>query len=374
MIKNIIIVFLSGILFTCFLPIKGHACTSFSIEHGGRHLVGKNHDWMVADGMIFVNKKGLEKKALHGKHVKGAPAFWVSKYGSVTFNLYGREMPTGGMNEAGLVIENMQLAASQYPTPDARPFITRTQWVQYQLDNFSTVKEVIESDAELRISKGMGPGIHYLCVDKQGNNAIIEFIDGKMVYYLNDNMPFRVLANSTYADSVAHVKSLRQAGHNFPMPIGSESLARFTRAVSMIKQYKKDQSESLLGYAFDILSNVSQGFPTKWGVVYDVLDLRIYFQTRGKPEPRYFDLQSFDFSCDSPVKTLNVHAKVNGNVIRHFKNYTFQDNYDLIKKAFQKSTVFGHLPEQVLKQIALYPENNHCKKMNETNSENKRWK
>jgi penicillin V acylase-like amidase (Ntn superfamily) len=42
------------------------------------------------------------------------PAKWVSRYGSVTFNQYGCENPTGGMNEAGLVVEQMWLDESAY--------------------------------------------------------------------------------------------------------------------------------------------------------------------------------------------------------------------------------------------------------------------
>jgi pimeloyl-ACP methyl ester carboxylesterase len=39
----------------------------------------------------------------------------------------------------------------KYPEPDDRASIRAEQWCQYQLDNFATVKEVIESDAILRI-------------------------------------------------------------------------------------------------------------------------------------------------------------------------------------------------------------------------------
>ena len=46
------------------------------------------------------------------RKAKGTPASWVSKYGSVTFNQYGRELPTGGMNEAGLVVETIERVCS----------------------------------------------------------------------------------------------------------------------------------------------------------------------------------------------------------------------------------------------------------------------
>ena len=56
---------------------------------------------------------------------------WTSKYGSATFNQYGREFPMGGMNEAGLVVESMMLFETEYPLPDTRSGIDPTQWIQY---------------------------------------------------------------------------------------------------------------------------------------------------------------------------------------------------------------------------------------------------
>lgn len=83
------------------------ACTTFCLKNDGEVLFGKNYDWMIGDGLLFVNKRGVVKAAT----AEGAPhpAKWVSKYGSVTFNQYGRENPSGGMNESGLVIELMWL-------------------------------------------------------------------------------------------------------------------------------------------------------------------------------------------------------------------------------------------------------------------------
>ena len=56
-------------------------------------------------------------------------------------------LPFDGINEAGLVVEVLLLPETVYPEPDARPTVSLLQWVQYQLDNFSTTDEVIASDA-----------------------------------------------------------------------------------------------------------------------------------------------------------------------------------------------------------------------------------
>ncbi len=98
----------------------------------------------------------------------------------MTFNQHGREIPHGGMNETGLVVQAMMLTETKYPAPDSRPAISRLQWIQYQLDNFSTVKEIIASDSILRISPGGGSGPHFLCIDREGNYVSIEFLDGKL--------------------------------------------------------------------------------------------------------------------------------------------------------------------------------------------------
>ena len=76
-------------------------CSTFLCGEGDSLYFGKNYDWNVEDGLLMVNKRGLQKSAAVRQHA----ASWTSKFGSVTFNQYGREWPSGGMNEAGLVVE-----------------------------------------------------------------------------------------------------------------------------------------------------------------------------------------------------------------------------------------------------------------------------
>ncbi len=93
------------------------ACTAFLQED---LLAGKNYDWHLDHGLLIVNKRGIAKRALLLNPAEKA-AEWVSKYGSVTFNQYGREMPNGGMNEAGLVVETLMLPSTQNPAPTIAP-------------------------------------------------------------------------------------------------------------------------------------------------------------------------------------------------------------------------------------------------------------
>src|SRR5262249_50326576 len=116
-------------------------CTTFCLKNRGEVLFGKNYDYMINDGLVIVNKRGVAKTSVADSEKN--PATWISKYGSVTFNQYGRENPMGGMNEAGLVIELMWLDEAKYPAHDQREVVDVLEWIQYHLDTAATTGEVL---------------------------------------------------------------------------------------------------------------------------------------------------------------------------------------------------------------------------------------
>lgn len=366
-------ILISFLLVTVLMHMDVRACTTFQLNHKGQILVGKNYDWMVEEGLIIVNKRGASKTAMRSTVDNtglGTPATWKAKYGSVTFTQYGRELGPGGMNEAGLVVESMGLFRNtpnrKYPDPDDRVSIMVQQWRQYQLDNFATVQEVIDSNANLRIRPKRGVHSHFIISDKAGNCATIEFLDGKMVCHTNETLLHRVLTNNTYAYSLDFLKQ-----DKIPEPDRFRSIERFTRAAKMVESYKPDAAASPVAYAFDILKNVSwsverdwQGTPytsnTRWSIVYDQQNLRIHFRTHSNPEIRVVDLNTFDFSCATPVKMLDITAKLSGNVSKNFVDYSQQSNRDLIEKAFTKTVFLPKFSDQQLDTLSKYPDTIVC--------------
>ncbi len=118
-------------VFLCLVPRTSEACTTFCISHEGQQVFAYNLDWMIENGLVIINKRRVLKTAMQGSAGDSGPyARWRSKLGSITFNQYGREMPSGGMNEAGLVIHPMMLRQTQYPPPDHRPAINNLQWIK----------------------------------------------------------------------------------------------------------------------------------------------------------------------------------------------------------------------------------------------------
>lgn len=362
--KRFSLLFVLCALFVCFACQTGQACTSFSFDQNGRPIFGKNYDWHLERGLVIINKRGVSKTALEDRTKDFGPfARWTSKYGSLTFNQYGRELPAGGMNEAGLVVEDMSLRATQYPAPDSRPALGVLQWIQYQLDVHSAVDQVIASDAQLRIHPDGGSGIHFLIADRKGACAVIEFLNGTMVCHTQETLPVKALANSTYARSMTYLKWHTGFGGDRFIPHSSQSLDRFVRAADMLKNHDPKSESSPIDYAFDILENVanpSASWGTKWSIVYDVKNLRVYFRTFTNDRIRHVDLQSFDFACQAPVKVLDIDVDESGDVTHLFQIYTQQMNLDLIRHSFQETYFLRDIPDDVLEELSRYPESARC--------------
>jgi choloylglycine hydrolase len=347
----------------CFIWQTSQACTTFSFDHNGQPIFGKNYDWHLERGLVMINKRGVSKTALGNREIDpGSFAQWTSKYGSLTFNQYGRELPMGGINEAGLVVEVMSLNETKYPAPDSRPSLGNLQWVQYQLDNFSKVEQVIAGDSQVRIYPDEF-GIHFLAMDKHGDCAVIEFLNGKMVYHTKDTLPVKALTNNTYTESMAFLKRHKGFGGDQLIPYSSSSFDRFVRAANMLKNRDPTSQTSPVDYAFDVLANVANpaaSWGTKWSIVYDVQDYKVNFRTYSNKQIRYIDFQSFDFSCQTPVKVLDMGLDVSGDVTHLFHDYTRQMNLDLIRYSFKGTYFLGDTPDTVLEELSKYPESARC--------------
>jgi penicillin V acylase-like amidase (Ntn superfamily) len=93
------------------------ACSTFVLKSGKNLVFGRNYDWAIGFGLVIVNKRNLVKRSNLNSGASANSLQWTSKYGSITFNQYGKEFPMGGMNEAGLVVEVMWLEETRFPLP-----------------------------------------------------------------------------------------------------------------------------------------------------------------------------------------------------------------------------------------------------------------
>lgn len=347
--------FLAFTVFTAIVLICGAdvlACTAFLQED---LLAGKNYDWNLDLGLLIVNKSGIAKRALVLDPAENTGE-WVSRFGSVTFNQYGREMPNGGMNEVGLVVETLFLTATRNPAPDGRPAVTA--WVQYQLDNSRTVDEVIATDKTVRISPSMPMPLHFFVCDAQGNAAVVEFIDGRLVCHAGDELPHKLITNNTCAESLGFLRQHEGFGGARPMRKGShDSLDRFVVAADRLRDYRPDDSRrKAIQYAFETLVAVRQGDATKWSIVYDLKSLEIHYKTQQCSDVRTIRLKDCDFTPKTPVRMIGINTPHTGLLNPHFADYDGDVNRWLVFYTIRQTPMIAQLPNALIEMLPAYPE------------------
>jgi hypothetical protein len=360
----------SAVAIALLASSHAHPCTTFVDRDAHRLLFGRNLDWFAGTGLIVTNPRGLEKVALLAP--TETPARWASRYGSVTFNQVGRDLPFGGMNEAGLVVEHMTLDKTVYPAGDDRPAISACQWIQYQLDNYATVEDVIRSDRGLRIVDAQSR-FHFLVCDRFGHVATLEFLDGKMVSHTGRALPIEVLANSTYAESLQSYRTDQDVS-------ADRSLYNFTTAARAVSRDRTATArEDGIDRAFRTLDAVSQGVFTKWSIVYDIKrrtiyvkvfetptivgEKKIFLKKPGDAATKIVDMKHFNFDCPAPGRVLDLGSEHAGVVNPYFVDYSTEINRRIIFRTFSFFREWG-LPVSVsdedLSNLARYPESFVC--------------
>ncbi|MBV9216627.1 MAG: linear amide C-N hydrolase [Acidobacteria bacterium] len=354
MAKSSFAVFLALLILTAnILP-----CTTFCVRTKDEVFVGHNYDYDTGVGLLITNKRGVAKVST--TEDDGNPARWISKYGSVTFNQFGRENPNGGMNEKGLVVELMWLSDTEYPKEGKEPTIDLLEWIQYQLDTASTVAAALKNAAALRVDPQL-PGIklHYLVADATGNAAVVEYLGGRLIVRTGPELPKPILTNNTYDSSLAALKAT-------PLDKAKSdgSFDRFIRAAHGLDAY---DGKDPIKYSFSVLDNVrSEHFTsdddTVWSVVYDQRSGVIHFKTQTNAAERIVDARKLDYSCGTPPRIFDINSKDAGDVTAQFTLYSRKANRDLLDAAFNGSSMLKFVPAALRDAAASYPEEFKCVK------------
>lgn len=316
-----------------FTATPGITCTTLCLLGKGRMLVAYNYDAWASEGLVLVNKRGLSKQG----RIKQA-ASWTARYGSLTFNQFGRDEPISGVNEKGLLASAMWLDGTRYPPADDRPPIGPARWIQYNLDNYSSVAEVVEKVEVVRLSTPVP--VHYFFADVSGDMAVIEFLAGKLVVHRGENLPVKALTNSKYAESLAAFEAAKKSGE---IPISESSLDRFVRGATLISGEGDPIARSFATLAAVALTTGETR--TRWSIVYDLGASEVYFRTDTNQAIRRLSVTSFDFSCGTPMKMFDVTKSGSGDVSSSLVDYSTATNRTVAQAAYAKTPFFRGVSE-----------------------------
>ena len=330
-------------------------CTTFSLIDGSRYVFGRNLDVDAEFGDIFINKRNMNKIAYFDSTSTEPAVTWVSKYGSITFNQISCDIPQGGMNEQGLIVEHMYLATANYPIADSRPAVISHQWIQYVLDNCQNVSEVIAIQSAVRISDSEYKfPIHFHIMDSSGDRAIIEFLADTFTVYRGIDYTACVLSNSDYAYSLNYLSNYTGWGGSAPIPSNvSSSPDRFVKAADMVKNYPGITTEPIIPYSFSILDSVWNN--TKWQLVYDLNNLSINYRIVSDTTIHTLCLSDFDFDCLSGTEVLEIGD--DPSIPLNWFSFSTSVNTTLINTACSLSGFLNSILGPEADDIAVHPEN-----------------
>ncbi|MCH6200652.1 linear amide C-N hydrolase [Aquiflexum sp. LQ15W] len=286
-------------------------------------LLAKNFDWKAGHGYIFKNKK-KQKKYAYGFYGTNQ-AQWVSLYGSVTFNQFGKEFPVGGINEAGLVVEQLYKAFSIYPN-NGQPSISESEWIQFQLDNYATASEVLIHLHELTIHPI--ETVQFFIADQSGNAFVIEFTEGKPIIHPIEGTD-QVITNAAYHECQKYYES-----HKNKVDKNSRGdLDRYVQIKSQLSEVSVNKAEE----AFDVLRKSSENqdhYKTYWTIAYNLSEMSIAFYSSSHKNIKEICLNDLNFETDSEIEVSPINSPT-----FQFKPLTENIN--------------GHLIQQSLKMIPL---------------------
>jgi penicillin V acylase-like amidase (Ntn superfamily)/uncharacterized protein (DUF2141 family) len=312
---------LAAIVFLIILliPFDLPACSAF-FYNGERKLFGKNFDWVSGDGFVIKNNRGVLK---YSYGIRGTnQAKWVAKYGSVTFNQVGKENPYGGMNEKGLVVEQLWLNSSYYQD-NKNETISELEWIQFQLDNFSSVAEIIANIHDLTIQPTKAT-VHYLVADKEGNSAVIDFVNGNAVISKSESRA-HVITNSTYHASRSYFEKFGES----VKPDSRTSEDRFCQLTNHLSKGINGGVEQ----AFTVLDASAEDRPnykTYWTIVYDLENAAIHYKSYNNKEVKTIRIGDYSYN----EKDAIVAAEINADDFK-FDQYTMERNSALLTASLQ---------------------------------------
>ena len=294
-------------------------CSAFTIKGNAGVFMYKSYDWHFGNGVLMYNPKAVTKTSFPapGTYQKMK---WRSKYASLTFNQYGQSLPNGGMNETGLAIEILWLNCSVYPKLNGQKALNELQWIQYGLDNFGSVDELIQQTANIVIAP-LYAKVHYFITDSMGNSAVVEYINGKRIVHKGKELSYPVITNSTYDYSEKGFET------------NAKGCVRFNRICKSLKDYPRLDNQQTLMYGFKVLNKVKNG-ETKWQIAYDLSKRKVYFRTNENMEMKKVSLSDFD-----PNKKIACCVALNKSAdleVSDFTRVSVGTNDRLLKEAFKK--------------------------------------
>lgn len=320
-------------------------CTGISLRAAdGTVITARTDEWALGDAShdkLVVSPRDHQFAAQTPDGMNGMR--WTARFGFVSLMAYGQPFGPDGMNEAGLYVGMFFFPGSASLAPFDPAFASNSMSfgdsMQWMLSSFSTVAEVRERLADIRVVDvddprfgGVPLAFHWKIADQTGASIIVEIVESGQIKVYDAFLG--IITNSPTYDW--HLTNLRNylgvsQSSRAPMTIDGRLFApfgggsglvglpgdysppsRFVRAAVLTATARPlAKAEDAIFEAFRILDNFNipigatapggkqpTDLPgaTQITAVSDLTNLVLYFHTVFNREVRMIDLKKIDFS------------------------------------------------------------------------------
>lgn len=295
----------------------------------GTIITARSMDWKTdIPANLWIFPRGMQRQGAVGS----SSIQWKSKYGSVITSSWDIAA-SDGMNEKGLVGNLLWLVESEYPsfTKDKdTPGLAISLWLQYVLDNFATVSEAVEAlrQEKFVVASSHIPGttifatVHLSISDSSGDNAIFEYIQGKLVVH-HDKAYVAMTNSPIFEEQLAINTYWKNIPGTTMLPGTNRAADRFVRASYYIDAIPKtDNTRVAVPMVFSVIRNCSVPLgistpdepnisSTRWRTVADHKNRVYYFENVLNPNVVWVDFNKVDFSEKGKVRKLSLSQHEN---------------------------------------------------------------
>jgi hypothetical protein len=225
-------------------------------------LYGRNFDWRFSPGVLLftdppdgyasVSMVDIEYLGFAGDRARHLIDLPLSERQAL---LNAPALPFDGMNEQGLVIGMAAVPPGEMPSDPHKKTIDQLAVMREILDHAGTIDEAVDILASYNIDMGTVP-LHYLIASTTGNAALVEFYQGKMVVFRNED-PWHLATNFLVASTGGRLQGQCQ---------------RYDRISQRLQEMEGQlTTQEALGLLADVSQEGPQGQSnTQWSVVYDM--------------------------------------------------------------------------------------------------------
>lgn len=309
----------ASILAMSLITTNVYACSRFTYTaKDGSVVTGRSMDWVEdIKTDLWAFPAGMARNGSAGDN----SITWTSKYGSIVASGYNIGA-ADGVNTQGLDVNLLYLSSSDYGSPRAdQKNLSILNWAQYVLDNYASVDEAVKDLSQDKIHlvapklpNGEAAVLHLAITDPTGDNAVLEYIAGKLV--IHHGVQYKVMTNEPAYDKQLALNGYWQNIKGAFLPGTDSPEDRFVRASYFLNTaLQTADMQKSIATVFSIIRNVSvpmgiatPGRPnvaaTLWRTVADLKHKTYYFDASDRPNVFWVDMTKLDLKSGAKVKKL----------------------------------------------------------------------